>query len=152
MNKIAIHAAAGTLAMLLVASFWTSTLVSELFLDTQAIVAVKQTIAKYGLVCLVIAMAATGGSGFALGKDRKGRLVEEKKKRMSIIGANGMLLMIPSAIFLSIKATAGEFDAMFYMVQAIELVVGLIQLTLLGKNFKAGLRLSGRLRVKTKVR
>ena len=77
MNKIAIHAAAGTLAMLLVASFWTSTLVSELFLDTQAIVAVKQTIAKYGLVCLVIAMAATGGSGFALGKDRKGRLVEE---------------------------------------------------------------------------
>lgn len=147
MKKTAIHAAAGTLAMLLVASFWTSTLVSELFLDVQAIVTVKQIIAKYGLICMVIAMAATGGSGFALGKDRKGRLIEEKKKRMPFIGANGVLVMIPVAIYLSMKATAGEFDTQFYAVQVIELVVGLFQLTMLGKNFKAGLRLSGRLRV-----
>lgn len=146
MKKAVIHAAAGTLAMALVAAFWTSTLVSELFLDTQAVVAVKQTIARYGLVCLVIAMAATGGSGFALGKERKGRLIEEKKSRMPFIAANGLLVMIPAALFLSMKASAGEFDALFYVVQAIELAVGLVQLTLLGKNFKAGLRLSGRLR------
>jgi Na+/H+ antiporter NhaA len=146
MNKTTAHAAAGTLAFLLVASFWTSTLVSELFLDTQAIVAVKQTIARYGLVALVIAMAATGGSGFALGKNRKGRLIEEKKKRMPIIGANGVLVMIPAALYLSMKATAGEFDAPFYAAQALELAVGLVQLTLLARNFRAGLRLSGKLR------
>lgn len=146
MNKTAVHAVTGTLALLLVASFWTSTLVSELFLDTQAIVAVKQTIARYGLVCLVITMAATGGSGLVLGRARKGRLAEEKKRRMPIIGANGLLVMIPAALFLSMKATAGQFDTLFYGVQAIELLVGLVQLALLGKNFKAGLRLSGRLR------
>lgn len=145
MNKTGIHAAAGTLVMLLVACFWISTLVSELFFDATAITYVKQIIAKYGLVCLVLAMAATGGSGFALSKARKGRLIEEKKKRMPFLAANGVLIMIPAAIYLSIKATAGEFDAFFYVVQAIELATGLIQLTLLGKNFKAGLRLSGRL-------
>lgn len=150
MTKSAVHAAAGTLALLLVAGFWTSTLVSELFLGSEAVVTVKQAIARYGLIALVVAMAATGGSGFALGKDRKGRLIEEKKKRMPFIGANGLLVMIPAALFLSMKATAGEFDALFYGVQAVELAVGAVQLTLLSRNFRAGLRLSGRLRSGTK--
>jgi Na+/H+ antiporter NhaA len=150
MKKSVIHAIAGSIAMLLIASFWTSTLVSELFLGTSAIVAVKQAIAQYGLICLVFAMVATGGSGFALGRGRKGRLIEEKKKRMPFIGGNGVLVMIPSAIYLSIKASAGEFDSAFYAVQVIELLVGLIQLTLMGKNFKTGLQLSGRLRASPK--
>ena len=146
MSKTIIHAAAGTLAMLLIATFWTSTLVSELFLSTSAVVAVKHYIAMYGLVGLVVLMAMTGGSGFALGKGRKGRLIEEKKKRMPLIGANGLLIMIPSAIFLNIKAADGAFDAWFYAVQVLELAVGVVQLTLIGKNFRAGLNLSGRLR------
>jgi len=137
--------------MALVVAFWTSTMVSELFLDTQAVVAVKQTIARDGLLCLVIAMAATGGSGFALGKERKGRWIEEKKRRMPFIAGNGLLVMIPAALFLDMKASTGEFDTMFYTVQAIELAVGWVQLTLLGKNFKAGLRLSGRLRAAPRI-
>lgn len=146
MNKTSLHAAAGTLALLLVASFWTATLVSELFLDSTAVVAVKQAIASYGLAGLVIAMGATGGTGFALGKARQGRLIDEKKQRMPLIGANGLLVMIPAALFLAHKAGAGEFDRVFYAVQALELAVGAIQLTLLGRNFLAGLRLAGRLR------
>ena len=138
---------AATLAMLLIATFWTSTLISELFLDTPAVVAVKHTIAVYGLVCLVVLMAMTGGSGAALGRGRTGRLVEEKKKRMPLIVANGVIIMIPSAIFLNVKATDGAFDTWFYGVQTLELAVGVVQLTLMGKNFRAGLRLSGRLRV-----
>lgn len=132
--------------MLLIATFWTSTLISELFLSTSAVAAVKHYIAMYGLVGLVVFMAMTGGSGFALAKDRKGRLIDEKKKRMPLIGANGLFIMIPSAIFLNIKATDGAFDTWFYTVQVLELVVGVVQLTLMGKNFRAGLRLSGRLR------
>jgi len=64
---------------------------------------------------------------------------------MAVIGANGLLLMIPMAIFLSGKAANAEFDAMFYAVQAVELVVGAIQLTLMGLNFRDGLRLAGKL-------
>lgn len=134
------------MGMLLIATFWISTLVSELFLDRVAVVMIKHCIAMYGLAFLVVLQLMTSGSGFALGKGRRGRLLEEKKKRMPIIGANGVLIMIPAAIFLNAKASAGEFDAWFYAIQTVELAVGLVQLTLMGRNFRAGLSLSGRLR------
>ena len=151
MSKAPLHAVAGTLAMLLIATFWTSTAVSELFLDAAAVATVKHCIALYGLACLVALMAMTGDSGFALGKGRKGRLIEEKKKRMPLIGANGALVMIPAAIFLNDRAASGVFDTWFYAVQALELAVGLVQLTMMGKNFRAGLRLAGRLRTRPNV-
>jgi hypothetical protein len=145
MKKSVIHATAGALAMLTVAIFWISTLVAELFMGQEAVVAVKHAIVYFGLIPLVILMAGTGGSGFVLAKGRKGRLVEGKKKRMPKIGANGLLVMIPCALFLNSKAAAGEFDAMFYVIQVIELAVGVMQLTLLGRSFRDGLKLAGRL-------
>jgi hypothetical protein len=129
--------------MLTIATFWASTLVSELILSQEAIVAVKHSIVAYGLVVLVLAMAVTGGSGFALAKTRKGRLLEQKKKRMPIIALNGILVMIPAAIFLNFKAATGEFDGLFYAVQVVELAVGVVQLTLMGMNFRDGLKLAG---------
>ncbi|WP_163099776.1 hypothetical protein GL267_006960 [Acidithiobacillus ferrianus] len=138
--KPVFHAFAGTTAMLIIASFWTSTLVSELFMDHAAVAAVKQDI--YGLFLLVSCLAATGGSGFVLGKSRNGRLLDQKKKRMRIIAANGLLVMIPSALFLNAKAASGEFDVAFYAVQLVELVVGAVQFTLMGMNFRDGLRLA----------
>jgi hypothetical protein len=149
MNRPALHAAAGTLALVLVTCFWTATLVSELLLDSAAVVTVKKAIASYGIAGLVFAMAATGATGFSLGKDRQGRLIREKKRRMPLMAVNGLLVMIPAALFLAHKAGAGEFDLVFYAVQALELAVGAVQLTLLGRNFRAGLRLAGRLPVST---
>lgn len=143
--KPIVHAIVGTAAILIIAGFWTSTLVAEIFLDYTAVAAVKHAIV-YGLFVLVPFMAATGGSGFALGKARKGWLLDQKKKRMAIIGANGLLVMIPAAIFLNSKAAAGEFDALFYAVQAVELIVGVVQITLMGMNFRDGLKLAGKLR------
>jgi hypothetical protein len=139
------HAISGATAMLIIAGFWSSTLVSELFLDYQAVAAVKHAIV-YGLFLLVPFMAATGGSGFVLGKTHKGWLIDRKKKRMAIIGANGLLVMIPAAIFLDGKAAAGEFGALFYAVQAVELIVGAVQLTLMGMNFRDGMKLTVKLR------
>jgi peroxiredoxin family protein len=93
----------------------------------------------------VPALAATGGSGFLLGKTRRGWLLDRKKKRMAIIGTNGLLVMIPAAIFLQNKAAAGDFDALFYTVQAVELIVGVTQLALMGMNFRDGLKLAGKM-------
>jgi len=143
MKKPMIHAFAGSIAILSIATFWLSTVVSELFLGTGAVVSVKHAIAVYGLITLVLAMAATGGSGFSLAKRRKGRLIDGKKKRMAFIAFNGILIMIPSALFLNHKAALGEFDATFYTVQVLELAVGLVQLTLMGMNFRDGLKLGG---------
>lgn len=143
--KAFIHASAGTVAMLCILSFWTSTLVSELFFAPETVLAVKQGILR-GMWVLIPAMAIAGSSGFSLAGAHSGRIVVAKRKRMAIIALNGLLLMVPSAFFLSHKALAGEFDTVFYAVQFVELAVGAVQLVLLGCNFRDGLKLAGRLR------
>lgn len=141
--KARLHAFCGGLALLCVAAFWSATVASELFGDAAAIVAVKRAI-LYAMAVLIPAMAAAGASGFRLAAGRGGRLVERKKKRMPFIAANGLLILLPSALFLHAKAVAGEFDAAFYAVQGLELLAGGINLALLGLNLRDGLALARR--------
>ena len=143
--KSKIHAIAGAIGFLTIATFWTTTLFSELFGDEASIASVKHFI-LWGMLVLIPAMAAAGGSGFSLSGGRQGRLINTKKKRMPIIGANGLLILIPCAFFLAAKANGGEFDTTFYVVQGLELIAGVANLTLMGLNIRDGLRLTGRLR------
>jgi hypothetical protein len=136
MKKL-IHPIAGTIAILTIATFWLSTAFSELSGSDSAVVAVKTAI-PWGFLLLVPALVATSGSGFSLAKGRSGRLIAAKLKRMPFIAANGLLVLIPSALFLASKAKAEEFDALFYTVQALELIAGAVNLTLLGLNMRDG--------------
>ncbi|MFM2074369.1 MAG: hypothetical protein RJB34_674 [Pseudomonadota bacterium] len=141
------HAIFGSIAMLCIFTFWTSTLISELFLSQSVMVAVKGMILQ-AMWILIPAMVVTGGSGFSLAKGRSGRLVESKKKRMPFIALNGLLVLLPSAIYLHSKAQSGVFDTSFYAIQAVELVAGAVNLWLLSKNMYEGLKLAGRMRPK----
>lgn len=136
-----IHPIAGMVAILTIATFWLSTIISELSGSTAAIVAVKSAI-PWGFLLLVPSLAAVGGSGFVWSKGQRTGLVGAKLRRMPIIAANGILVLIPSALFLASKAQSGEFDAAFYGVQGLELISGAINLTLLGLSMRDGLRLS----------
>ena len=144
MTKV-IHPVAGTLALLTIATFRVSTSLSELFGSAASVVAVKSAI-PWGFLVLIPALIAAGGSGFALAKGRRGGLVGAKIKRMPIAAANGILILIPSALFLASKAKAGEFDILFYAVQALELAAGAVNITLLGLSMRDGLKMKGRLR------
>jgi hypothetical protein len=73
-------------------------------------------------------------------------LVGAKIKRMPLIAANGILVLVPAALFLAYKAGRAEFDALFYAVQALELLAGAANVALLGLNMRDGLRMKGRLR------
>lgn len=140
-----VHPLAAVLATLTIATFWLSTVVSELF-GTQAVVVAVKTAIPWGFLLLVPALAATGGSGIALARGRRGRLLGVKVKRMRLIAANGLVVLMPAALYLAHKAKAGEFDAAFQAVQALELVAGAANLTLLSLNLRDGLRMTGRLR------
>ena len=141
------HLIAGILAPLCMATFFLSTLGVELFGSHLAVAQLKSLIVTPGLWILVPAIAAAGGSGMFLGRSRKGRLVDAKRKRMPFIAANGLLVLLPCAIVLDRWAAAGSFDTPFYIVQAIELLAGAGNLTLMGLNVRDGLRMAGRLRV-----
>ncbi len=143
MKKI-VHPFAGALALLIVASFWISTVVVEIFGSEAAVIAVKTSI-PWGFLILIPALAATGGTGIAMVRRARGGLVGQKFRRMPIIAANGILILVPSALYLSYKASAGAFDGMFYGVQALELLVGAVNLSLIAMNMRDGLRLSGRI-------
>ncbi len=143
--KQRIHALAGTLAFFTIAVFWISTAVSELFGSPSDIAAVKQSI-LWGLLILVPALIATGGTGTSLAYRRAGPKLDRKKRRMPVIAANGLMILVPSAFFLAYKAGLGEFDTWFYAVQALELGAGAINLTLMALNIRDGMLLSGRIR------
>ena len=113
-----VHPVAGMIATLTIATFWLSTAISELFLSEAAVVAVKTAI-PWGFLILIPALAATGGSGFVWSKGQRQGLVGAKLKRMPFIALNGLLILIPAALFLASKARAGEFDTTFYVVQAV---------------------------------
>ncbi|WP_324754107.1 hypothetical protein [Roseovarius sp. Pro17] len=137
----AIHPIAGAIAFITIVGFWLSTAISELFMGAQVVTTVKIMI-PWGFFILLPALMAVGGSGFRLAKKMRGPLVTAKKKRMPFIAANGILILIPSALYLSYKAQAGALDAAFYAVQAVELIAGAVNIALLGLNMRDGLRLT----------
>jgi hypothetical protein len=140
-----VHPVASVLAILTIATFWLSTALSELFASQELVIAVKTAI-PWGFLLLVPALAAAGASGFALAKGRRAGLVGAKIKRMPLIAANGLFVLIPSALFLASKARVAEFDTSFYVVQALELAAGAANIMLLGLNMRDGLKMKGRLR------
>ena len=141
-----VHLLAAMLATLCIATFFTSTILVELLGSAEAVAQLKRLIVTPGLWILVPAVAAAGASGMFLGRVRPGRLVDAKKRRMPFIGANGLLVLVPSAIVLERWASAGEFGTPFVVVQAIELAAGAVNLWLMALNARDGLRLAGRRR------
>ena len=143
--KLLIHAISGALALATIATFWISTVLSESFGGPDEIAAVKTGI-LYGLAVLVPAMVAAGGSGFSLGGTWRSPVVNAKKRRMKIIAATGILVLLPSAAFLAMKAGQGDFGTSFMVVQGIELVAGASNIVLLGLNMRDGLAMRRRKR------
>lgn len=137
--KSKVHAIAGLLSFTCIAVFWSSTLVSELFLSHAAVVAVKAGIV-YAFALFIPLMIMTGATGFAMGGKATQPQIVAKRRRMPLIGLNGLLILIPSALYLSSKAGAGEFDSGFYGVQFLELLAGAVNLVLMVLNIRDGMR------------
>jgi hypothetical protein len=143
-----IHPVAGGVAFLTIMAFWVSTVTVELFGPTAAIAPVKQAIA-WGLLILVPSIALTGISGFLLGGKSAAPIILAKKRRMPFIGANGLIVLAPSAIALAVLSARGEFGAWFLTIQAVELIAGLVNLALIALNIRDGLALTRGRRART---
>lgn len=145
--KPLIHRIAAITATLCVATFFSSTLLVELFGSTEAIKMVKSLIVFPGIFILVPAIATTGATGFMMSKQRSGRVCDKKKKRMPFIAINGIFILLPAAYFLNQWAIADQFDSQFYLLQAVEIIAGLTNLVLMTLNILDGRKISPRKRV-----
>lgn len=145
-----LHPVAGVIGFVMILTFWLSTATSELFGSTAAIATVKETI-PWGFLILVPALAIAGASGFRLGGASSDRRIVSKRRRMPIIAANGVFILIPAALYLATLASRGEFGTVFYAVQAIELLAGAVNLTLMALNIRDGFRLTADRRARRRI-
>lgn len=136
-----LHPIAGAVALACIVLFWSSTLAAELFAGHAGVAAVKTAI-LWGMGVLIPAMALVGASGFRLGGRAQTPRIRAKKRRMPIIALNGLCVLVPCAIFLQARASAGLFDTTFALVQAVELVAGAINITLMGLSMRDGFALA----------
>ena len=132
-----LHRTCAVLAFVTIASFFSSTLISELFSSHQTVAQVKQVIA-YAVWGLIPLMAITGATGAKLAPNVKKEVgpIGRKKKRMPIIAINGLVVLLPAALYLNSLASQGDFGATFYTIQVIELMAGAVNLTLMSLNLR----------------
>lgn len=139
--KSRVHAIAGTIAITLISLFMVSTILSELLGETGTVQLVKTTI-LYALAILIPSVMIAGGSGRSLGSGRTAPVLTSKKRRTAGVAAIGLLVLVPCAVVLQRLAAAEDFGFLFGIVQAVELVGGAVNLTLLVLNARAGRALS----------
>lgn len=131
------HKVFAIVAFVTIVIFWTSTLIVELFFDYKSITLIKSLIVFPGLFILVLTIAITGITGNIITKkSNKEELIKVKKKRMPIIAFNGVVILIPCAIYLNILASNGTFNSIFYSVQVLELLAGATNITLMFLNIR----------------
>ncbi|MDD1782562.1 hypothetical protein LRP49_15425 [Enterovibrio sp. ZSDZ35] len=135
-----IHRGAGALALLTIISFFSSTVIAKLFGTVDQVTTVKAVIASL-LPVMMMFMMITGATGKKLYPNKGKGVIGAKQLRMRIASMTGLLVMVPAAVYLYFKSEAGEFDAFFWSVQALELVGGAVNLTMISLNIRDGLSL-----------
>lgn len=146
-SLVMIHGASGAAALLVAASFWSLAVFSEFFAAPDTVVLLRQII-LYALPLLVLALASAGGSGAQLAGRSKAPKILAKMRRMRVAALNGLLVLIPSAIFLGLRARAGDLSGAFGYVQLVELCAGALNIVLLGLNMRAGMAMKARKRLR----
>ncbi len=137
------HIGATIVAAITIITFFSLSLVAEIKGDISFIQRIKALI-LYALPILVVTMPVLKFTGDKLAAKSKSPMVLAKKKRMKLIGINGMVL-ISMAVFLYYRSHYQSIDQLFLIAQMMEFGFGLGNLTLIALSAKDGRQLSGRL-------
>lgn len=130
-----VHIIFAFISLFTIIAFWCSTVIVEVFYGIDEITLVKSLIVLPGLFILIPSLAITAISGNLIAKkSSRSKLISIKKKRMPKIAALGIFLLIPCALYLDYLASNLLFDIRFYIFQALEIVVGGINIYLISKN------------------
>lgn len=141
---VRVHLIATVLAVLVISTFFITSLVAELGGDPFFIRSVKRRI-LYFIPLLVFVMPALAITGNKLARNSTSPQVLKKQRKMKWVGINGLMLVM-LAVFLYYRSHYHDIDLVFLLAQLAELVLGFINLLLMVLNARSGLQLSGRLK------
>ena len=137
-----LHKIAGTLALLVILTFFSFSLYAELARDLQLIRMVKTGI-LYGILLLFVIMPAVVVSGKKSAGTTTSPIVGRKLKRMKLIAADALILIV-LAMVLYHRAVNNMIDQTFVAIQLIEFVFGLLNAVFLILMIRDGRILSGK--------
>lgn len=139
--KTLIHASAGTFAMLFLMVYLIAMLIAEFQYETQDVIAVQQLIFQsMGYYLFLLLMS--GGIGLLLSKERKGHIVEMKKKRMLAIIACSIFILTPCSYLLAKNDLDSLGISFMHILEGVEVITIILLIVLFGFNFRDGTRLT----------
>ena len=140
--KTLLHASAGIFAAFFLLVFFSATLVADLYYSANDVIAVQQSILQAMWVYIPLILVA-GGIGYMLGNERKGNIVEAKKRRMLAIILVSIFLLFPSVYVLASQTADYVRNAVFFGIEVLELIVTALLMILLALNVRDGAKLTG---------
>lgn len=138
--KRILHRVTGLLSLIIILIFIISSVYVELNGNIIFIQKVKSLIVCPGLFILIPCLIITGAVGFRLAGQSKNVHILKKKKRMPFIALNGVIILIPCALYLRYLSMQ-PLDSTFYLVQTLEICAGLINCVLIILNIRDGIRI-----------
>ena len=138
-----VHATAAFIAMAMIVAFLAVTL-STLGGGAVADAGTSKAVVWYGVKWLVVALAAAGMTGKAMCRGRPGGLAAVKFRRMKIVAANGILILVPCAYLLYARTQVAPVNGWYAALQIVEIAAGIVNLALLAANMRDGLRMRAR--------
>lgn len=138
-----VHGLSGAAALGIVLCYWSMALYAEVLASADTVILLRQVI-LYVLPLLVLCLATAGASGAKLAGRSQAPQIRAKSTRMRLAALNGLLVLIPAAVFLGLRARTGDLSGPFAAVQILELCAGALNIVLLGLNMRAGLALKAR--------
>jgi hypothetical protein len=141
------HLLAAVGALVLIVVFGVSAAVSEAGGDASEVRVVRLAIV-WALPALVGCLVTAGLTGRKLAGRSRAAVVRRKQRRVQIVAAAGVLVLVPSAIILAVASPSGGGTV---ALEVVELVAGAVNLTLLGLNFRDGRALTRPRRVPASV-
>lgn len=139
-----LHILAGVTGFIIILGFWSLTVLSHLVGGEAAVVAVKRAI-PWGLPVLIPALMLTGISGMRMGRHATIPQIAAKRRRMPVIALNGLLVLVPSALYLAHAVETRPDGTGFVAIQMVELAAGALNIMLMGLNIRDG-RVAARMR------
>ena len=112
-----------------------------IFIATPAQIAYVKRVILMFVPVLMLSMIATGLTANKLYPGILKGQFKIKQIRLKIAAANGVLILLPAAIVLARWSELSEFGVLYWTVQALEIIVGLINITMIGLNIRDGIRL-----------
>lgn len=135
-----VHRIAGGVALLMIMTFFLSSVIADLFGSYETITLVKQAILQW-VALLVLSMMAVGISGKKLYPVTPKGIFAVKSTRMKIAAFNGVVILLPAAYFLAAWSAEGLFDTRYWSLQIIELIAGATNAAMISLNIRDGIRL-----------